>query len=266
MHLRKSFIIGGVAFALLGLRATLPAQPPRAESYTWRNVVIGGGGFVTGIIPHPRQKGLMYARTDVGGAYRWDDAARRWVPLTDAIGNMDFTGIESLAVDPADTNRVYLAAGIYSRGKAAILRSADQGGTWLQTDVPFKMGGNEAGRANGERLAVDPNDGNILFFGSRRDGLWKSADRGATWQKVTGFPIVGAAEAELSDSADSRPWFGFHQQPVGIVCILFEPASGRPGHPTSTLYAAVSTVETNPCAPPTACSTSATARNPARTP
>jgi photosystem II stability/assembly factor-like uncharacterized protein len=238
-------ICGVVALILLGLRGNLPAQTPVSEPYVWRNVVIGGGGFVTGIITHPRQKGLMYARTDVGGAYRWDDAAQRWIPLTDAIGDMDYTGIESLAVDPADADRVYLAAGIYSRGKAAILRSADQGRTWLQTDVPIKMGGNEAGRANGERLAVDPNNGNILFFGSRRDGLWKSADRGATWQPVTNFPNVGTREAALADSADSRPWFGFNQQPVGIVCVLFEPSSGHPGEPTPTLYAAVSTAETN---------------------
>jgi photosystem II stability/assembly factor-like uncharacterized protein len=204
---------------------------------------MGGGGFVTGIIPHPRQKGLMYARTDVGGAYRWDDQAQRWIPITDGIGDVDYTGIESLAVDPSDTNRVYLAAGIYSGGKAAILRSADQGRTWLLTEVPFKMGGNEAGRFNGERLAVDPNDGDILFFGSRRDGLWKSTDRGATWQKVEGFPNVSSHEAASGD--DSRPRFGFNQQPVGIVCVLFDSAGSRPSQPTPVLYAAVSTTETN---------------------
>lgn len=221
------------------------ASLPPTEPYAWRNVVIGGGGFVTGIITHPRQKGLMYARTDVGGAYRWDDSAQRWIPLTDGIGDVDFTGIESLAVDPSDPNRVYLAAGIYSRGKAAILRSADQGRTWLRTDVPFKMGGNESGRFNGERLAVDPNDGAILFFGSRRDGLWKSADRGATWQKVEGFPDIGSRETALAAAADSRPRFDFNQQPVGIVCILFDPAGSRLGQPTPVLYAAVSTTETN---------------------
>src|SRR5208283_4906558 len=123
--------------------------------------------------------------------------------------------------DPSDPDRVYLAAGIYSRGKAAILRSADQGRTWQQTEVRFKMGGNEAGRFNGERLAVDPNDGNILFFGSRRDGLWKSADRGATWQNVESFPDTSAHEAAPAD--DARPWFGFNQQPVGIVSVLFDP-------------------------------------------
>jgi len=245
MHPGKYIITGVALLGLCGLCGTAPAQTPPAEPYAWRNVVIGGGGFVTGIITHPRQKNLLYARTDVGGAYRWDAPAQQWIPLTDGIGDMDFTGIESLAVDPSDPNRVYLAAGIYSRGKAAILRSADQGRTWQQTDVPFKMGGNEAGRFNGERLAVDPNDGNILFFGSRRDGLWKSVDRGASWQKVDNFPDVVSRETALTDDADSRPWFGFNQQPVGIVCVAFDPAGSQSGRPTSILYAAVSTAQTN---------------------
>ncbi len=227
-------------------QAAVPKSLP-SEPYRWQNVVIGGGGFVTGIVPHPRQNGLMYARTDVGGAYRWDDAARRWVPITDWIGmaDVDLTGCESIAVDPNNVQLVYLAVGTYSRGKAAILRSDDQGRTFKRTDVPFKMGANEAGRFNGERLAVDPNDGTILFFGSRRDGLWKSADRGATWQKVESFPTADTRETSSSEAADSRPWFGFNQQPVGIVTVLFDPAGSRPGHPTPTIYAAVSTTDTN---------------------
>jgi photosystem II stability/assembly factor-like uncharacterized protein len=239
-----------VALVALGLAYTAPAQSPASltppsEPYVWRNVVMGGGGFVTGIIPHPRQKGLMYARTDVGGAYRWDDSAQRWIPITDWIGMADanLMGIDSLAVDPNDPQRVYLAAGAYSGWvNGAILCSDDQGRTFRRTDPPLKMGGNEAGRFNGERLAVDPNLGEIIFFGSRRDGLWKSADRGATWQKVEGFPKP-AAEPEPANNA--RPWGRYRPQPVGIVSVVFDPASGKPGSPTPKIYAAVSTAETN---------------------
>jgi len=243
MSVRNQIIAGLITPILLGLGGEVSVRALPSEVYAWRNVVIGGGGFVTGIIFHPRQSGLMYARTDVGGAYRWDDPVQRWIPLLDEMGDGDFTGIESLAVDPSDTNRVYLAAGTYSWGRAAILRSADQGRTWLRTEVTFKMGGNEAGRFNGERLAVDPNDGDILFFGSRRDGLWKSTDRGATWQKVEGFP--DASSREMAAGGDARPGFGFNRQPVGIVCVLFDPAGSRPGRPTPVLYAAVSTAKTN---------------------
>ena len=44
------------------------------------------GGFVSGLLFHPAQRGLLYARTDVGGAYRWDAPASHWVALTDWLG------------------------------------------------------------------------------------------------------------------------------------------------------------------------------------
>jgi hypothetical protein len=64
-----------------------------------------------------------------------------------------------------DPNRVYLAVGTYTQrwaGQGAILRSTDRGATFEITPMPVKMGGNEDGRSNGERLAVDPNAPDIL--------------------------------------------------------------------------------------------------------
>jgi len=222
-----------------------PARAP----YVWRNVVMGGGGFVTGIIIHPREAGLMYARTDVGGAYRWDATAQRWAPITDWIGAADdnLFGIESIAVDARDANRVYLAAGTYGWGQAAILRSDDRGRTFQRTDVPFKMGGNENGRFNGERLAVDPNLGSILFFGSRRDGLWRSADGAVHWSKVETFPdvnLLSSSPEGASTNAQADLGFG-RSQKIGIVAVVFDPSSGRPGVPTPVLFAAASALGTN---------------------
>ena len=53
------------------------------QSYNWNNVVIKGGGFVSGLITHPHAPGVVYARTDIGGAYRWNAAGNSWVPLLD---------------------------------------------------------------------------------------------------------------------------------------------------------------------------------------
>jgi hypothetical protein len=208
-----------------------------SQPYVWRNVAIRGGGFVTGIITHPKEKGLMYARTDVGGAYRWDENDKCWTAITDWIGMADanLTGIESLAADPSDPDRVYLAAGTYTNentGNGAVLRSSDRGRTFRRTDLPFKMGGNEAGRFHGERLAVDPNQGGILFFGSRNAGLWKSADSGATWSRVDTFPDLA-----VSSSAGSG---GFWNQPVGVVFVQFDAESGRRGKPTPVVFAGIS--------------------------
>jgi xyloglucan-specific exo-beta-1,4-glucanase len=238
-------VVWGLTLLLLAAFSAVdvPAQFSR-EPYRWRSVVICGGGFVTGIITHPRRPGLTYARTDVGGAYRRDSPARPWIPITDMIGMKDWhlTGIESLAVDPSRPKRVYLAAGIYTNprvGGGSVLRSLNGGRTWQRTEMPFKMGGNEAGRANGERLKVDPNDGRILYFGSRRDGLWRSADTGVTWRKVNGFPVTAGAVTETGEGE-----FGFvpyETQAVGIVFVEFDARSGSVGQPTRTIYAGVST-------------------------
>ncbi|MDA8745216.1 hypothetical protein N9N28_11330 [Rubripirellula amarantea] len=210
--------------------------------YVWKNVTIRGGGFVTGIITSPAEEGVMYARTDVGGAYRWNASDESWIPITDMFGvdAWHLTGIESLAVDPSNASRVYLAAGIYNNSyvpNGEILRSDDRGHTWDRTKMPFGMGGNEAGRGNGERLAVDPADGNVLFFGSRDAGLWKSIDAAKTWNKVDSFPSMAE-----SDDAGVVAW-GTTTQAVGIINVTFVPTKGEDETSTQTIYAAVSSLK-----------------------
>ncbi|MGX1367073.1 photosystem II stability/assembly factor-like uncharacterized protein [Streptomyces canus] len=164
-----------------------------APSYRWRQVVIGGTGFVTGVLFHPRVRGLAYARTDIGGAYRWDERRARWTALNDDLGWDDWNllGVEAMAVDPAHPDRVYLALGTYAQpwaGNGAVLRSEDRGATWARTDLSVQLGGNEDGRGTGERLLVDPRNSDTLWLGTRHDGLLKSTDRGATWAAASGFP------------------------------------------------------------------------------
>ncbi|MFF4031823.1 WD40/YVTN/BNR-like repeat-containing protein [Streptomyces sviceus] len=176
-------------------QATVAARP-----YVWKNAQVVGGGYVTGLVFNPREKGLLYARTDMGGAYRWDTAAERWIPLTDWIGEKDWNllGIDSVATDPVDPKRLYLSAGTYTNdwaGNGAILRSTDKGRTFKRTDLPFKVGGNEEGRGAGERLVVDPADNGTLLLGTRKNGLWRSTDHGVTWRQVSSFPVKDGASS-----------------------------------------------------------------------
>jgi xyloglucan-specific exo-beta-1,4-glucanase len=200
-----------------------------AGGYAWKNVTILGGGFVSGIefSPAPGGNDVIYARTDVGGAYRWDAATQRWVPITDWVGRdqANLTGIESIAPDPQDPNVVYVAAGQYltaGTGSAQMLRSGDLGKTWTQNSIAAPMGGNVDGRNMGERLRVDPNLTSTLFFGSRNNGLWKSTDSAATWNPVTSFPVVGTTQ-------------------YGLTFVFFDRRSGSPGTATSTIYVGVTT-------------------------
>lgn len=216
------------------------AEAVPTESYNWQNAQIGGGGYVVDIVFNQKQKDLIYARTDMGGAYRYNTATNRWIPLTDMIGFDDWNnlGCDSIATDPVDPNRVYIAAGTYTNDWTAsngcILRSKDQGATWQVTQLPFKIGANMMGRSMGERLAIDPNSNNVLYMGTRNgNGLWKSIDYGETWSQVTSFTEVGDfAPTDLDSSV-------YDNTLTGVVWVTFDPTSSTTGTPCQTIYAGV---------------------------
>ncbi|MBN2213643.1 MAG: exo-alpha-sialidase [Bacteroidales bacterium] len=218
---------------------------PSMVNYQWRNVQIVGGGFVSGIIFHPAAANVCYCRTDMGGAYRRNEQTMRWEPLLDWLSyeDVNLMGVESIALDPSDPDRVYLACGTYTSDKTpdgAILYSNDQGKTFQRTDVHFKMGGNEDGRGNGERMAVDPNDGSTLYLGTRHAGLWISTDYAKTWTLVESFPEISENPPEnLTDPDSIRLWKRLNQG-SGIIFVIFDPASGSAGKASSVIYAGVS--------------------------
>jgi hypothetical protein len=198
---RRGVLAGAAAAAFAALPAAGAHAAPAGGGYRWRNVVIGGTGFVTGVLFHPAVRGLAYARTDIGGAYRWDESRARWTPLLDHIGWDDWNllGVEAMAVDPAHPDRLYLAVGTYAQpwaSNGAVLRSDDRGATWARTDLTVKLGANEDGRGTGERLLVDPRDSDVLWLGTRHDGLLTSTDRGATWASAEGFPATPGATGQ----------------------------------------------------------------------
>lgn len=216
-----------------------PAHAAPSDDYSWKSVVTGGGGgFVPGIIFNETEKDLIYARTDIGGAYRWNAANESWIPLTDSVGWEDWNknGVDALATDPIDPNRVYIATGTYTNSwdkeNGQIMRSTDRGNTWQTTKLPFKVGGNMPGRSMGERLTIDPNKNNILFFGARSgNGLWKSSDFGATWSKVRSFPNPGTYVQDPSNEYTSDI--------VGLAWITFDKKTGSSSKATQTIYVGV---------------------------
>lgn len=215
----------------LAAAVSLVAAIQAAPSYTWKNVVIGGGGFVDGIVFHPNIRGLMYARTDMGGAYRWHAPSSSWNPITDHIGSVsDDMGILSIALDPQDGSKVYLLTGKYSNAWSSeygkVMVSSDTGNTFKSTVLHLKNGGNLDGRGCGERLAVDPNKSGLLFLAgsawdSSVDGVTKGTFKGAIWKSTDGGATF--------DSVKTGP--------VGNgTFVLFDPSTGTKGNATSTIY------------------------------
>lgn len=196
------------------------------SDWSYGQVAISGGGFVTGVFSTPEEN-VYYCKTDVGGAYYRTAETGKWTSMNYWVSADDkgLLGIDGLAFDPQSPNKVYLLAGTeyFSNGKTCILISEDYGKTVEVVDVTdkIKVHGNGMGRGNGERIAVDPNNGSIIFAGGRTGGMIKSTDGGKTWESVSSFPITSTTNNN------------------GINCILFDPSSAKDGV-TQKIYASVS--------------------------
>jgi xyloglucan-specific exo-beta-1,4-glucanase len=155
-----------------------------AQTFSWENVKFQGMGFVTGITSHPADPDFVVARTDVGGNYRWDPVNERWIPLLDAY---NAPGVSGDAMSESDPSLLYSVV-----SGPLLLRSEDRGDTWTIMDgFPNIHVNPNSGyfRWGGKRLVVDPNnDGAVLFYASESDGLWRSADFGASWEKTVQVP------------------------------------------------------------------------------
>ncbi len=176
-----------VLFASLRLEAA-----DLTGSYTWKPMKIGGGGYIVGMDLSSAEKGLMYCRTDVSGAYRWEPATSTWKQLVTAtsmpkeyVGYGRYSGVDSIVTAPSEPNLVYMAF------KNQVFRSTDCGENWTATTFAnhkVKMDSNGEGRQEGERLGVDPANSKVVYFCPTSDFLWATDDGGDNWHKVEGLP------------------------------------------------------------------------------
>jgi xyloglucan-specific exo-beta-1,4-glucanase len=217
-----------LTFKLVATILIIGFQNNHVQAQNYGSLPMGGAGFISGIVKSKTEKGLEYVRTDVGGAYRRDSASSKWIPLTDWVSSNEtgYLGVESMALDPNNTEMVYLLVGIsyFNNGKSAVLRSSNRGKSFSVIDVTskFKAHGNGMGRNSGEKLAVDPNLGSTLYCGSRANGLFKSTDSASTWTRVSSLNITTTPSEN------------------GISFVIFDPTSGSIGSETKTILVGVS--------------------------
>jgi len=199
---RMAAAVASVA-VLCSCAAFLPASAVDSleDSYKWGTMRIGGGGFVSGIVTG---KDVMYARTDVGGAYRYNYDTESWEQLLDFINDADrgLLSVDAMAIDPTDDNTVYFLCGCayFSAEKTVIFKTTDGGKSFKEIDVTnlIKVMGNGDGRQCGEAIAVDPDNPKVIYAGgdvtsdqNSKSALIKSTDGGETWEPVIGYDDLG---------------------------------------------------------------------------
>ncbi|MDR3069970.1 MAG: hypothetical protein LBU38_03055, partial [Propionibacteriaceae bacterium] len=176
------------------------------DEYNWHgDAKIGGSGYVTMSVYSQIEPNVLYAQTDIGGAYRYDYENEYWIGLNDdasdhsnsvfdASGNFNpnlaagngrgTTFVTAIAPDPVKKGRVYMVAG-NNVNNSSLLRSDDYGNHWKRFRLGVAVNGNDqANRSTGNRLAIDPNDNSILYYAAKGNGLWQSTDFGEHWTRI----------------------------------------------------------------------------------
>lgn len=193
--------------------------------YKWDAVPMGEGGYANGIVAN--RWGDIYIRSDMGGVFRWNDAGQRWDNLSDMFGSdrQPYYGVESIALDNVNRDILYSAVGAAGADQVDILRSCDRGQSWSSTGWSKglgRIGANSDYRWAGERLAIDPNKHNIIYFGSRENGLWKNNDptTKGNWKQV---PLSSVPAGSGRISGDTRVGA---LNTVGVSFVAFDPGGG----------------------------------------
>ena len=185
----------------------------------WQPLDVGAGGFLSGIDIAP--DGEMVVRTDTYGAYIWNGT--EWQQLiTSTSMPAAFTtganlanaaqGVYEIQIAPSNSNILYMAFEGY------VFESSNDGTTWTQTAfAPVTESPNDNYRMDGQKIAIDPENPDVVYVGTQQNGLFVTTNGGTTWQSVSGVPISQTAS--------------------GIDGILFDPALGVAGGQSGTVFA-----------------------------
>jgi len=150
---------------------------PGHEPFAWRLAQAGDGTLYV-VIARRSEDGSIGNDRD-GAVYRSRNGAESWerVRLPDGVN-----GPNGLTVDPANANRLYLAAW-GRRGQAGdagggIFLSTDGGATWKQVLHRDQ---------HVYDVTIDPKNPAQLYACGFESSVWRSTDHGETWTRVHGY-------------------------------------------------------------------------------
>lgn len=190
-----------VTLILFGTYSETKAQTFSEDLYSGLEYRLVGpfrGGRSAAVTGVPNKPNLFYFGATGGGVWKTTDGGRSWESMSDGY----FGGsIGAITVSKSDPNVIYVGGGEKTvRGNVSsgygIWKSVDAGKTWTSSGLKNSR--------HVPRIAVDPNDHNIVYAGvmgnlykpTQERGVYKSTDGGKTWRKTL-FANANAGAVDL---------------------------------------------------------------------
>jgi len=162
---------------LYGVYSTVFCRTTDAGA-TWSQFSLGSNTIGNDVAVNPLNPQVVYVP-----GYKWDGSAWRMTAAkstdggqtwtTTQLDTISSTTVYAAAIDPVDTNVVYVGA--YVDTFTTVFKSTDCGTSWTQFNLPGRF-------YYVYSLYVSPADHNIVFAGTLY-GVCRSTDAGQTWTR-----------------------------------------------------------------------------------
>ena len=131
------------------------------------------GGHVHALAVNPATDELFLGARPI---YRSRDGGKSWTAIDNITNSEERANVTSIVIDPQNPQVMYATG-----HGLAVIKSIDGGTTWEAKDRG--LSGNSV-----EALAIDVNDSSQIYAWVLKDGLYRSADAGESWQRVSDGP------------------------------------------------------------------------------
>jgi len=171
--------------AALTLAQAQQAGPERFNQLRYRYIGPVGNRVIS-VAGIPGEPDVYYVGAASGGIFKTTDGGTNWQPIFDSE---PVSSIGALAIAPNDPNIIWAGTGeTFIRSHISIgdgiYKSTDAGKTWIHTGL------DQTGRIG--RIVIDPRNPDIVLacalghaYGPQPErGVFRTADAGATWQRV----------------------------------------------------------------------------------
>jgi photosystem II stability/assembly factor-like uncharacterized protein len=162
----------------------------------WKNMGLKDSEHISEIIVDPTDSNTVYAASQgplwspggERGLFKTTDGGATW---KNVLSDGEWTGVTDVVMDPRDPQVLYAATWQHHRTVAAVIdggpetalyRTDDGGENWAKLTQGLPKG--NLGKIG---LTISPQNPDVVYavieLDNRTGGTWRSADRGATWEK-----------------------------------------------------------------------------------